>query len=307
MNPSEVAGWEQIEEAGKILKTAIDDAFRMPEAAQDRAIELRGSLGRDHGDDLACGCWQAAMTATSLIQLAGRHADAVVFLADAHPGFAPSAMAVARASLECALRVAWLVDPESPEDRERRWLGLEADDARLKKNVGQMDDKEYTSYLKHLGEISGLNGGEAKAPGPPTAEQLSRDFGRTEQLYLFYRLMSQPIHGSIAGANSFANDERQRWMNEGNEGEWLEAQFWAMPIVAAWEGLQVALPKYRDLLCPDANLPSQARHNELLETLQKVPPNQQARRELRLGMDGRPVDEPRLNRAQRRAAQRARR
>lgn len=307
MDTPAVAGWEHIEAAAAVLKSAIDDAFRMPEAAQDRAIAVRDALGEEHGDDLTCGCWRAAMTATSLIQLAGRHADAVVFLADAHPGFAPSAWAVARASLESSLRVAWLLDSDDPVLREQRWLSLEADDAKLHKNIGVIDEDEYKSRLQHLAELSGISGGDPKVSRPPSAERLTREYGRSEQLYVFYRLMSQPIHGTLAGAATFDDDERQIWMQSGNEGEWLEAQFWSMPIVTAWEGLRAALPMYRNLLCPDENLPSLQRSDELVAALEKVPRNQQARRQLGLGLDGRPIGEPRPNRAQRRAAERKRR
>ena len=95
----EVEGYDHAIKASSVIKSAVVDLFARPKAAQDRAIAERELLGEEnHGDDLLCGCWAAPVSATALLELAGRHIDAVVQLADVHPAFAPSSAVLARGS-----------------------------------------------------------------------------------------------------------------------------------------------------------------------------------------------------------------
>lgn len=297
----DVAGYEHIEKAADLLKDVVDDLFLLPTKAQERAIAQRAALGEDdHGDDLVCGCWAAATTATALLQLAGRHMDAVVRLSASHPGFAPSASVLGRAALESLLRVRWLVDPSTPVEREQRWIALRSEEVRFYKNCGATSDTEAAEEQKWLKGLSDHLGGTAAKV--PSAESLAKEFSKSEQLYnTFYRWNSQPTHGTLVGAGTFDDDARQQWYAEGGQGEWIEAEFWGMPLIACWEGAELAMPAYRDLLVPNHLLPSLDHAEEFKAALQSVPANYQAR------LSAKKDAPPTPNRAQRRAMQKGRR
>ncbi len=296
----DVAGYEHIEKATHLLKDVVADLFLLPTKAQGRAIAQRAALGEDHGDDLVCGCWAAATTATALLQLAGQHMDAVVHLSAAHPGFAPSASVLGRAALESLLRVRWLVDPSTPVEREQRWIALRSEEVRFYKNCSAISETPATEEQKWLKGLSDHLGGPTA--NVPSAETLAKEFSKSERLYnTFYRWNSQPTHGTLVGAGTFNDDARQQWYAEGGEGEWIEAEFWGMPLIACWEGAELAMPVYRDLLVPGHPLPSLDHAEAFKAALQSVPANYQARLSAKKDVP------PTTNRAQRRAMQRGRR
>lgn len=284
MQDHDVEGYEHVLEAAGVLKAVVDDLFSLPGAAQERAIAERERLGEeDHGDDLLCGCWAAAETATAILELGGRHMDAILHLAHEHPAFAPSAAVLGRAALEALLRVAWLLDPSDAQDREQRWVALKREEARFYKNAGFLDEAGLTEQLSDTDAMSDAIGG-TPVTHVPKVEQLAHDYGRTPFLYdMFYRWNSQPTHGTLVGAGTFHVDARFEWNRVGGEGEWVEAEFWGMPFAVCWEGARVALTKYRDLLAPAAPLSSLDRENEFKEAMRSVPANYQAREANRRG------------------------
>jgi hypothetical protein len=297
----DVAGYEHIEKAADLLKEVVDDLFLLPTKAQDRAIAQRAALGEeDHGDDLVCGCWAAATTATALLQLAGRHIHAVLHLSATHPAFAPSASVLGRAALETLLRVRWLVHPSTPAEREQRWIALRSEEVRFYKNCGAMSDAHAAEEQKSLKVLSEHLGGPTA--NLPSAESLAKEFSASERLYnTFYRWNSQPTHGTLVGAGTFDDDARQQWYAEGGEGEWIEAEFWGMPLIACWEGAELAIPAYRDLLVPGHPLRSLEHAAAFKAALQSVPANYQAR------LSAKKDVAPTPNRARRRAMQKRRR
>ncbi len=273
-------GYEHVEKAAKLLKAVVKDLFALPGAAQRRATEERERLGEaNHGDDLLCGCWEAAETATALLELSGRHVDGVVYLADGHPAFAPSAAVLARAALDCLLRVTWLLGPADARDREQRWLALKREEARFWKNAGFCDSDQLNARLAELDGIAAAIGGTAVV-GTPSSEALAKEYGRRPMLYDFlYRWNSQAMHGTLVGAGTFEMNARQEWNELGGEGEWVEAEFWGMPLAACWEGASVALPAYRNLLAPEQPLPGLDHEDEFARVMRSLPPNYQARRD----------------------------
>ena len=267
-------GWQHVQAAVDVLSAAVDDLFALPGAAQKRAVAERERLGDDHGDDLLCGCWKAHTTATALLELGGRHIDAIIHLSGIHPGFVPSAQVLARAGLEALLRVCWLVKPAAPAEREQRWVALQREEARLFAAVPPQ--KESTARLAELDQIAQVIGGP-RVPGTPSIEVLAKEFGRTPMLYdFFYRWNSQPVHATAVGAGYFNLDNRAQWQASGGSGEWIEAEFWAVPLLACWEALIIAVPAYRDLLAPSQPLPALSREREFITRLRAVPPNTRA-------------------------------
>lgn len=302
-----VEGWEHVEHAVGLLDAVVDDIFRLPGAAQMRAETERERLGDDHGDDLLCGCWGAPMRASALLEMMGRHIEAIARLASLHAGFASPAQSLARAAVEQGLRAAWLLDPPDPVDREQRWLALERESARLFRDVDPTENaRAAQERVEELDAIAEAIGREP-VPGTPSAQHLAETFSGGPGLYRLYRWLSQPVHGTAVGAGTFDYDARQEWNRRGGVGEWVEAEFWAMPLIATWDASEPAMRRYRDLLAPDEPMPSLDRRRDFREALHRLPPNYQAR--ATIAAEKRPakaVKPASPNRAQRRAAERRR-
>ena len=297
-----VNGLDHVQRAATILKDAIDDLFALPGAAQQRAITAKELTGSDsHGDDLLCGCWAAASTATALLELAGRHMDAVVHLLDAHPGFAPSAGVLSRSALEGLLRSTWLLTPDDPVEREQRWVALKREEARFYTNLGQEDAAAQQKRIDDVNRTAVAVGGN-ELKGIPPIESMAKQFGRSPGLYdSLYRWNSQAAHGTLVGAGTFDPELREDWISLGNDGEWIEAEFWSLPLVTCWEAAAIGLPVYRDRLVPGLALASLEREDDFLLALKSVPANFQATRSAERLRSASPDAG---NRSQRRASER---
>lgn len=302
----DIEGWDDVRHAITFLDAVVDDIFRLPAAAQHRAEEERERLGDEHGDDLLCGCWSAPFTASALLEMMGRHIEAIIRLSDLNAAFASPAQTLARAVVEQGLRVAWLLEPGEPVDREQRWLALKREEARLFANVDPTQNE--TAARERVEELDAMRaaiGGEP-VPGIPSAEALAGRFTTGPGIYTFYRWLSQPIHGTAVGAGTFDYEARDEWNKQGGSGEWIEAEFWAMPLVATWEAAEPAMRRYAGLLAPDSPIRSLSGREEFVRALRRVPPNYQAR--ITIAAERARAERPQapnrgsLNRAQRRAA-----
>jgi hypothetical protein len=299
MQLHDVEGYEHIVSAAHVLSSSVSDLFLAPKSAQERANAVRERLGEeDHGDDLLCGCWSAAEAATALLELGGRHVDAVLHLAMQHPGFLPSAQVLSRAALEALLRCCWLLEPTEAADREQRWIALEREEQRFFDHLAKtVPGVERTD--KDLDVLSEVVGGTVVV-GVPSMETMASSFGRTPILYdYFYRWGSQSTHGTLVGSAPFNVESRKEWWAQGGKGEWVEAEFWTMPLIACWEGIASALPAYCNLLAPAHALPGLQRESEFIEHMQSAPINYQAKLSIARRHES---EAPQLSRAQRRAA-----
>lgn len=291
-------GWEHIETATRLLSAIPPDLFHLPEAAVERIERERPDLDKPHADDLLCGCWAAPNAASALLEMMGRHIDAVLNLADLHAAFASPAQTLARAVMEQGMKVTWLLEPAAATDREQRWIVTEKEKLRFENAVGGIDDDYYNAAIKALDEIASVEPGEP-VPGIPSMETLSKQFSPRNDLYVFYRFLSQPIHATTFGSGTFDYDHRHQWNADGGDGEWVEAEFWNMPLIVMWDAAESAMTRYRDLLAPGAPLPSLEHHHEFMKAIRRVPPNFQARQDIaRRATEAK----PQLNREQRRAA-----
>lgn len=248
-----IEGWELIEHACELLDRLASDLFRMPELAEARAVAALERDGDNHGDDLVCGCWGAAEEATALLQLAGRHVTALITLASIDPRHLTPAHTLGRAVIEQGLRIQWLLEPDAVADRELRWLAFKAEEARLYRGSAGFDDL-VTREEERVRDAEERTG--QKIPGVPRVVDLADQFSPQRSLYELYRLLSQTTHGTTFGAGTFHVDARVAWRRQGGTGEWLEAEFWAVPLVACRDALIGALIAYRDRFAPDGPLPS---------------------------------------------------
>lgn len=290
-------GWEFIEHAVGLLDRLVADLFALPEAAEARAIAELESSPDDHGDDLVCGCWAAAEEATAQMQLMGRHLDALLQLSSIHPGYLAAAHTLGRAMTEHGLRIQWLLQPDDAAGREVRWAALKAEQARLWRRWPNFDDAvdDLERRIRAVEEHTG----QQKPSGTPRIEDLAEEFTPRGRIYWLYRLMSQATHGTVVGASQFHRESRDAWLESGGEGEWIESELWAMPLMACWESATGAARRYCKLFAPSAPLQALKGEAEFLRTIQKVPPNTQARRAG--GERGGVLQAPQpMNRAQRR-------
>ena len=138
--------------------------------------------------------------------------------------------------------------------------------------------------------------------GVPSMETLCERYGVTGGLYYVYRLLSQPIHGTKAGASTFHVETREALAELGQgTSEWVDSEFVSLPMAAIWEAASIAAGIFRDLLAPDHELPGLDRKVDFDAELSKVPANIG----WKAAQPGLPAAEenigpPRLNRAQRR-------
>lgn len=296
-------GWELIEHACELLDRLAIDLFRMPELAEARTIAALERDGDDHGDDLVCGCWGAAEEATALLQLAGRHVTALIHLASIDPRHLAPAHTLGRAVIEQGLRIQWLLEPDAVADRELRWLAFKTEEARLYRDTAGFEDfaAEQEARARDAEERTGQ-----KVPGAPRVVDLADQYSPHRSLYLLYRLLSQTTHGTVVGAGTFHVDARDAWREQGGSGEWVEAEFWAVPLVACRDALIGALAVYRDRFAPDGPLPSLEEEAEFRATISRIPANSQAQKAAQLPRAAAAHPTPTMNREQRRAARRRR-
>jgi len=266
-------GWSHVLDAAAILDFLVADIFSLPEAAEARAIRVLDEQQDDHGDDLICGCWEAAEAATSLLQLLGRTVDAMLVLTRAHPVYAPTIQATARAAVEQSLRISWLLAPQDAPTRERRFAELLKETRRLYRDLGQISEAEHQDWA------DAMDASLAELPGDPqsripTIESLASIFGENPNLYAVYRLLSQPVHGTATGASVFDREFRLLQASAGRGSRvWVDAELVALPFIVVWDVASVVLRRYRDLLAPESPLPSLERSDEFVKVLQNVPAN----------------------------------
>jgi len=126
------------------------------------------------------------------ILLCVRHFEAVILLAQDDLVTLPSALVTARALLDTAVRAQWLLEPDEPFERERRWMATLRERVRGIENLAKDCERMGSNASKYRAEL-----GAAKRfaddvesalrqrvhqyvpqPGSPSTEQLLYSLGR---------------------------------------------------------------------------------------------------------------------------------
>ncbi len=203
-------------------------------------------------DSTADRGYEAELEARLAILLIVRHVEGVALLArDGAPMF-PAAMTLARSAYEGALRTLWLLDPDEPFERERRWLTHLRDTERF-----------YTAsadaYLL-AGETEGARraadvaeahrqfrlGVEAKLPAHveaparrlPTLRDMAAELGREER-YFVYRIASQHAHATHVGTGLY-----RRNLGVAVElGDFAHPGIWRTPLQLTWFALEAPVAR----------------------------------------------------------------
>lgn len=124
----------------------------------------------------------------ALASLVVAHVDAVSELGRRGPQLLPGAVSCARAAFETAANLAWIADPGDPAQREGRWLGWYAADARFWENLCNDLRGRAPNESKYSGQIAA-----AKA-------KLVTDIARALQEHLGYEMVALPsLEKRLAG------------------------------------------------------------------------------------------------------------
>ena len=104
----------------------MSDAVMPPTPAiQSAAMHLEEAVGRLMKALAGCdplGRYEADVECLNLLRLIIRHVESVIELACRDLVLLPSAMVLARAGYETAIKLLWIADPDDPFQREVRWL-----------------------------------------------------------------------------------------------------------------------------------------------------------------------------------------
>jgi hypothetical protein len=126
--------------------SSLTDAADALDAA---VVEVIEALSRDPARG-----YESEVEARLAIGLVVRHVEGVAMLARDGPAMFPAAMTLARAAYEGALRTLWLLDPDEPFERERRWLTHLRDTERFYEACGRAfaaadEHEEASKYNAH--------------------------------------------------------------------------------------------------------------------------------------------------------------
>lgn len=196
-------------------------------------------------DSSLLGRYESETEAAFQIILIARHAEAIATVAAAGSRLYPAATTLARACFETAARVLWVLDPEDPFERERRWL------SRLHEAVGH-----YERVAASL-EAGGTDGSADRAVAAQIAQfrdavttalpdhvdppdlrrlpldQMLRDIG-LEKWYLPYRLLSQYPHGTHVATGLY----RRNLGTATVTGEFITPSDWKSILTVTWHSLE---------------------------------------------------------------------
>lgn len=142
--------------------------------------------------------WEAPRHAWCLSNLTLRHAEAVLVLARTDTVLVPSAWVSARAAMEAAARSLWLMEPDDPWDRERRWLVFVDEGERFHERVRfsgvERDGVKGAAIADFAARIRALLPPGEQVHGIPSTTVMLTPYG--DHLPRLYALASQYVHGA---------------------------------------------------------------------------------------------------------------
>jgi len=168
-----------------------------------------------------------------------RHVEGIYELAKTDLVLIPAAHVVARAALETAGKILWMLKPEDVMEREARWLTHLAGEAdyyeRLAafmetQNQPRNDLKVQASQIKdfHAG-VAGMLPEGIKPKAAPKFRELLKDVGK-EDAWSFYIKLSQYSHAGSATSLLY----RKNLGTAKKIGEQINPEMWALPLGIAW-------------------------------------------------------------------------
>lgn len=185
---------------------------------------------------LGFGQYESTAEAFSLLRLSARNVQGVIALARTELVLLPSALVVARAAFEAAVKAAWMVSADDPFNREARYLAhLGSEEkylqwkARRFAKVG-IATEATTAREEKIKDfrlrVTAMLPNHIKVSGLPNLDQMLTDIGG-EKLYAYYNEMSQYTHGSHAATWLYRDGGLG---TERKHGEFVGPAQWATPL-----------------------------------------------------------------------------
>ena len=194
--------------------------------------------------------YEADLESMGLIWFIVRQIESMVTLARRDLACLPSAIPIARVSMESAGWAAWLLEPSEPFDREVRWLARVRKDeqyhrevAALQQRLGIVDDYHTKCALeiqhwRETIEAKLPRGYKEKIKGLPPFRNMLDSMGM-ERSYLQYKTLSQWTHGTQYAINA---EKSQNYPGEAPyESQYRAVQIaWRLPLLTSSNSLIVA-------------------------------------------------------------------
>lgn len=205
------------------------------------ATRIDFGLGRyllARGHEAVGSRWESLRHAWTLSNLTLRQAESVCVLAKTDEVLLPAGWVTARAALETAARLVWLLEPEDEWGREARWLALLQEGARLdaRNEVLTLRGRNTpTTTLKDFADLvtAKLPDG-VKVPGiPPITSMLETQQG--VGLVGLYAVASQFTHGAELASRQW----RTNLGVDAGYGEVVSSLDWVIPLSAAFQAFRV--------------------------------------------------------------------
>jgi hypothetical protein len=182
------------------------------------------------------GQYESTAEAYALLRLSTRNVQGVIALAKTDILLLPSALVVARAAFESAVKAAWMIDAEDPFDREARYLAHLASEEKYLQweakrfatvGISPEPTKAREESIRDFRlKMTALLPPRTTVVGLPNLDQMLTTIGG-DKLYAFYNKMSQYTHASHAAT----------WLYRGGglgterkQGEFIESNQWFIPL-----------------------------------------------------------------------------
>lgn len=188
------------------------------------------------------GRWEAPKHAWALSNLILRHAEATAELARLDAALLPSALATSRASLEGAIRMSWLLEPDNEWQREARYVTMVREGVKYHSALGSSSVGGASEHATLASIISGhVDKVAAQLPEAtvvPKAVPKIRVIAEAlrDGVYENYRTASQYTHGTDAALWLY----RQDMGTEARFGEFITQRMWALPLHTVWDASTLA-------------------------------------------------------------------
>lgn len=191
------------------------------------------------------GTWESDVEALNLIALSAIHAVAVATLAQASTSLLPSAIPLARASMEAGARAMWLLAPGNPFDREARWLVHLEHEINVQNRLASVDSNASTNLAVIRNFVDGVRSklppGTVAPKSLPSFEAMLTSIGMSEK-YIVYTFLSQTTHATHHGTSHF----RKHLGTMKLLGEFTTPKDWWLPLSTVWWFLALPLSKFSE-------------------------------------------------------------
>ena len=185
------------------------------------------------------GKWESDVEALNLIALSATYAISAAMLARSSVSLLPAAIPIARSSMEAGTRALWLLGPDTPFEREARWLVHLEEEVKTRKRFETPFSERPANSVSIQDFVDGVR---SKLPPNvaipkqvPKFDEMLGAIGMAEKR-LAYAYFSQTSHATHHGTTHYRQDLGSTKLL----GDFTTAADWWLPLSTIW--LYLALP-----------------------------------------------------------------